>query len=212
MLLSLQRSYVLRNRQFQLSTNNWFLKPKEIRPSERDEPITADDYSVPVKVTMRSVNAGPDELWERVEQVNFDDFDLQRAEGANVVSIYGTPPRIIFSMDNFADQVFTLWYEPTANRPQLLTDIPEIEDSFNTLMVYDSAIENGGRVLKQTAEYKEFWKDQRVLYVAKAVHWEEVMKEWMNKSRNQGRAYKRTFPYSTRVSRQQRIVGGRYTT
>lgn len=212
MLLSLQRSYVLRNKQFQLSTNNWFLKPKEIRPAERDEPITADDYSVPVKVTMRSVNAGPDDYWEPVPYVNFDDFDLQRAEGATVYSIYGMPPRIVFSIDNFADQVFTLWYEPTATKPTLLTDIPEIEDSFNTLMVYDAAIENGGRVRSQSAEYKEFWKDQRVLYVAKATHWESVMDEWMRKTRNQGRAFKRTFPYSTNTRRQQRIVGGRYTT
>lgn len=212
MLLSLQRSYVLRNRQFQLSANNWYLKPEEIRPTERDEAIGVSDYSVPVKVTMRPVDAGPDDQWIRVPQVNFDDFELQRSEGAEVVSIYGTPPRIAFSMDSFADYVFTLWYEPTANRPQLLTDVPEIEDSFNTLMVYDAALENGGRVRNKTKEYKEFWKDQRVLYVATAKHWEDVMKEWMNKSRNQGRAYKRTYPDTTRMPERLSSSGGRYRT
>lgn len=192
-LLSLQRSYAKRNKQFQLSDKNWFLRPKELRPTERDEPLSADDYSVPVKVTVRSASAGPDDSWLPVEMVNFDDFELQKLEGAPVVSIYGTPPRIAYSLD-VTDQVFTLWYEPIANRPKLLTDTPEIETDFNTLLVYDSALECGGRVLNQSDEYRAFWKAQRILYVEQIREWEAIMTKWMNGSR-QGRVYKRTYPY-----------------
>ena len=193
-LLSLQRSYAKRNMQFQLSDKNWFLRPKELRPTAQDELLSADNYSVPVKVTVRNANAAPDDPWLPVTLVNFDDFETQKLEGAPVVSIYGTPPRIAYSLD-ITDQVFTLWYEPSANRPKLLTDTPEIETDFNTLLVYDATVECGGRVTNQSDEYRAFWKDQRQLYMKEVSEWEEIMKKWMNMSRQQGRVYKRTFPF-----------------
>ncbi len=193
-LLSLQRFYALRNKQFQISDKNYFLRPKELRPTEQDELLNVDDYSVPVKITVRDANAGPDDPWLPVQNVNFDDFELQRLDGAPVISIYGTPPRIAYSLD-VTDQVFTLWYEPSANRPQLLTETPEIETDFNTLLVYDATIECGARVRNQSEEYKAFWKDQLPVYAAASEKWEEVMKKWMNMGRQQGRTYKRTFPF-----------------
>lgn len=192
-LLSLQRSYALRNKQFQISDKNYYLRPKEIWPTEQDEALNVDDYSVPVKITVRSADAGPDDPWLPVQNVNFDDFELQKLEGAPVVSIYGTPPRIAYSLD-VTGQVFTLWYEPSANRPQLLTDTPEIEQDFNTLLVYDVTIECGARVRNQSDEYKAFWEAQLPIYEALDTKWEEVMTKWMNMTRQQGRVYKRTYP------------------
>jgi hypothetical protein len=209
-LLSLQRSFAKRNKQFQLSDKNFFLKPAELRPAAQDELLTISDYSSPVRVTVRPASADPNDPWLPVSVVNHSDFDLQVSEGAPVVSIYGTPPRIAYSLD-VADQVFTLWYQPTTNRPQSMNDTPEIEDDFNTLMVYDATVECGARVREQTKEYKAMWQEQRPLYIANITQWEQIMWKWMRRPQDSGRSYKRTYPFGSGGPKR-RSSGGRYYT
>ncbi len=196
-LKSLGRQYAKRNKQFQLSDKNWFLRSQPLTPNALDEPLNVDDYSVPVKVTIRNRNSAPDDNWYPVEIVNADEIERARIEGRNAVAIYGSPPNISYSMD-ITDQNFTLWYEPAATRPTNIADTPEIEQDFNMLLIYDTALECGGMVRDESKEFKDWWKDQRVYLLAQVRDWEAIMLKWMNMGRNQGRAYKRTWPMSNR--------------
>lgn len=208
-LASLGRQFAKRNKQFQLSDKNWFLRSVPLQPSSQDDPINAEDFSVAVKVTVRALGGADTDSWYPVEMLNFDDFELQKAEGKAFVSVYGSPPRIAFSGD-VTDREFMLWYKPSANRPKLLSDTPDIETDFNTLLVYDTALECGGIVRDSSTEFKEWWPGQRVYLASQVGVWEEIMTNWMKLAGRQGRVYKRTFPFGNSGPSMPPSSGGRY--
>lgn len=195
-LKSLARQYTFRAKQFQLSDKNWFLQPKPLTPGAMTEALNVDDYSLPVKITMRNRSAQPDDLWLPVDIVNADEIEYARMDGRNAVAIYGNPPMISYTMD-ITDLAFTLWYEPSATRPTKLTDTPQIETDFNTLLVYNTVLECGGMIRDDSDEYMRWWKDREGYFVAQVTRWEAVMIKWMSLSRGQGRVYKRGWPRRT---------------
>lgn len=196
-LSSLGRQYALRNKQFQLSDKNWFLRSVPLTPNATDELLNIDDWSVPVKVTTRSRTAQPTDRWYPVEIINADEVERAIMESRSAIAFYGTPARAAFTMD-VTDQAFTIWYEPSATRPTKITDTPEIESDFNTLLVYDTVLECGGQIQNDSKEFVKWWNGREPYFIAKVGVWEAVMNKWMKMGRNQGRAYKRSYPLSNR--------------
>lgn len=123
-----------RRMQMNITENNQFLK-SEVRPITdiRDMIIPIADLGTTVSVHVVNQHSG---FETPVEIVNFNSLSSWEADGQFKVSIYGTPPRIRFSIDatSYLGWDLKFWYEPDTAAPRGIEAQAFVNTNFRNLI------------------------------------------------------------------------------
>ena len=180
----------------QLSDQNFFLRKSTFTASTRDIEVSAEDFSVPVKLVRRSQGVPTTELGTPIKIINYAAWETEGS--GEVASVYGTPPRLALGHDP-AGFTYELWYEPSVSAPQALQDEPQVATIFHNLLVEELAL----KALPLVKDFSDEWMSFRPMQAAMLNNsirdLRDQWKKWINLSRDQGVVYKR--PYRPRGSR-----------
>ena len=164
-----------------LSKNTYLLDKKQIKPASREQALNVEIIA-PGFLTSRA--RGSSDVWE--DQPLLDHKDLQRAtaESRRAATVYGTPWRIAFAEEDFAQREYEFWYVPAYDSPSEMTDDSGVPDFFFTLLGYDLATECAPLCGKE--DKLEF------LFVQRKV-WAERWQTYLTKPRRKGAQKKQPF-------------------
>lgn len=126
--------------ELQINEQNSLLKSVERSLiNERDQLVSIDDFGVPVSVHFVDPSTG---IGVPVEMVNFNTLPDWEADGLLRCSIYGTPPRIRFSimLNQFSGWKLRYWYEPDTEVLVGFNEQVMLNPQFRSLFAYNIAM------------------------------------------------------------------------
>jgi hypothetical protein len=127
----------------QLARQNWLLQKWEFIPSDRDVLVTASNFDIPVRLEILTSTTAPisDDDYMDIRMVEHAELGNARKDGDMACAFYGIGPqtRLTLSFDP-QGQNMRLWYEPIVAPPQLLTDVPKLNNAFHTMLKYATAV------------------------------------------------------------------------
>jgi hypothetical protein len=186
-LQRLQETYALYARQLTGSDENW-----KVRVSERFNPDKRDGYAVPfpyvelVKMELQPVTTGDPDLWSDCKQINISEINKARLDRDLYCATYGQPPAFRFSFDPTSCS-FRGWYEPAAEIPRKLTDEPDINREFDSMMVVEGTLACLPYVARtESKAILNFVERQERVLASRLIEWKREWRHFVNSSGEQG--------------------------
>lgn len=173
-------------REAQLSDRGWMETSALISPSELDEAINADGFSIPTRVEYRTGTTEDD--WIPVSIVNHDGFSSVTGEA---VSFYGSPPRISFSLlsSDLAGREYRVWYETSPDALTELTQDIALSDLFSDLLTDETTLYCLPLVENDSEAWIRWAKLQGSVVSDRLIESKRQWKKWLNMSRDNGLIY-----------------------